>query len=238
MPMSVTYTTFNGRIVSENRGGVIRNYVSDAEGNTIALTDDTGTVTDTWTYWPYGEVQKHTGTSTTPFTFGGVFGVFSDSATQGYARARIVRYDLTRWMTVDPLWPFQPAYVYAHSNPVTFTDPSGLQAIWFPGEHLCKGDRRRPLGDSPISISPGPCSVTDVLQCSMACRPLWTGGQVQNVNGECFCYCYDVPEWIDCSFGEILQCIASCNKFGHPYDFCRIPVGSKFSLKACHCKNT
>ena len=237
MPMSVTYTTFNGRIVSENRGGVIRDYVSDAEGNTIALADDTGAITDTWTYWPYGEVQSHTGPSTTPFTYLGTLGMFSDSATQGYARARTVRFDLTRWVTVDPLWPFQPAYVYTNSNPVKYSDASGLQGIRFPGEHLCKGEKYSPLPNSPILWpSPGPCTVENVLQCWAACRPRYTGAENVNVNGECLCYCYDVPEWIECGFGEILQCIAWCKKAGATYNGgCRMPVGSKFDVAACHC---
>ena len=62
MAMRVAYTVVNGRILSENRGGVKRDYVSDSLGSTVALLDSTQTKTDTWTYWPYGEVRTRTGT--------------------------------------------------------------------------------------------------------------------------------------------------------------------------------
>ena len=72
--MSVVYSTFGGRVLAENRGGVIRQYLPDPLGNTAALADTTGTITDTYTYWPYGEVRTHIGTSTTPLTFLGTLG--------------------------------------------------------------------------------------------------------------------------------------------------------------------
>ena len=58
--MSVTYTTFNGQIVYENRNGTQSFYAPDTLGSTAMLLDTTGTVTDTFTYWPYGEIQGHT----------------------------------------------------------------------------------------------------------------------------------------------------------------------------------
>ena len=52
---TVRYTNFNGRIVSENRNGVLRDYVADPLGSTVALLDGSQTRTDTFSYWPYGE---------------------------------------------------------------------------------------------------------------------------------------------------------------------------------------
>ncbi|MEQ1883134.1 MAG: hypothetical protein ABL878_19445, partial [Burkholderiales bacterium] len=46
MAMTVRYNTVNGEIVSETRGGVKSFYVKDVLGSTIALTDNTGTITD------------------------------------------------------------------------------------------------------------------------------------------------------------------------------------------------
>jgi len=127
MPMSVVYTTINGRIVQENRGGVERYYMSDTNGNTIGLMDTSGNVTDTFTYWPYGELQSHVGTSETPFMFGGILGCYTDSWGGIYMRAREFRPTLARWQTVDPLWPHTMPYGYADNNPVTYVDPNGLQ---------------------------------------------------------------------------------------------------------------
>ena len=129
--MSVVYSTFGGRVLAENRGGVIRQYLPDPLGNTAALADTTGTITDTYTYWPYGEVRTHIGTSTTPLTFLGTLGYFVDSVKQLYVRARHLRVDLTQWMTVDPTWPSEGAYRYCRSTPTSAADPSGLFA-WVP----------------------------------------------------------------------------------------------------------
>ena len=126
--MSVTYSTFGGRIISENRGGVIRDYVSDPLGNTVALVDDTGAITDRWEYWPYGEVAARTGTNVTPFTFIGALGYFKDTLTRLYIRARHLRVDLTQWLTQDPLWPREQAFRYVGSRPNQFVDPSGKDA--------------------------------------------------------------------------------------------------------------
>ena len=41
MPMKVNCTVVNGEILSENRNGVIRDYVPDTLGSTIALLDNT-----------------------------------------------------------------------------------------------------------------------------------------------------------------------------------------------------
>lgn len=43
-------------------------------------------------------------------------------------RARYYRPVLARWQTVDPLWPKQSAYEYAHGKPILVADPTGLKA--------------------------------------------------------------------------------------------------------------
>ena len=58
-------------------------------GNTVALLDNTLTVTDSWEYWPYGETRS--GSSATPFTFVGTLGYFKDTSTRTYVRARHYR---------------------------------------------------------------------------------------------------------------------------------------------------
>lgn len=119
-------------VVSETRGGVESDYISDPLGSTIGLMNSSGTMTDRWEYWPYGEVVSRTGTSVTPLTFLGVIGYFQDVLSKlFYVRARHLRADLARWLTVDQFWPSQEPYSYTDCDPLTKSDPSGLGG-WFP----------------------------------------------------------------------------------------------------------
>jgi len=129
--MSVAYTTINGEIVLEKRNGVPSDYIPDALGSTIALLSGTHQITDSWTYWPNGQVRARTGTNPTPHTFCGTVGYHSDIVDDfTYVRARDLRVSLARWQAVDPLWPDLRPYSYVGSNPTTFPDPSGAGARW------------------------------------------------------------------------------------------------------------
>jgi hypothetical protein len=128
--MSVAYTTINGQIVSEKRNGVPSDYIPDALGSTIALLSDTHQITDTWTYWPNGQVRTRTGTNPTPFTFGGTRGYHSDMVNNfTYVRARQLRTGLARWQTLDHSWPHELPFNYCLSNPASVADPTGDVAV-------------------------------------------------------------------------------------------------------------
>ena len=117
-------------VVSETRNGDESDYVSDTLGSTIGILNSTGTMTDRWEYWPYGEILSRAGTSATPLTFLGVIGYFQDVFSRlTYVRARHLRVDLARWLTVDPLWPTESRYLYAANNPGLRTDPLGLSPV-------------------------------------------------------------------------------------------------------------
>src|SRR5438132_14014422 len=103
MAMKVRYEVINGEVIAEKRGGVRRCYVPDPLGSTVALLDNTQSKTDTFEYWPYGEVRTRTGTTATPFQYVGTWGCYRDSSTRTYARARTYRQDHGRWMTQDPI---------------------------------------------------------------------------------------------------------------------------------------
>ena len=123
---AVTYTTFGGTIVHEARGGAHRDYMRDPLGSTVGLIDSTQTITDTFEYWPYGEIRTQTGSTGTPFTFVGTLGYFLDLASQFlYVRARYLVAALARWLTVDPLWPRELAYAYVSGGPTGYSDATG-----------------------------------------------------------------------------------------------------------------
>ena len=152
MAMSVVYTTFDGEIVHENRGGVASFYAPDTMGSTVALLNSSGVVTDTYSYWPYGETQNHSGSSQTPFGFLGTLGYYLDAAGSFlYVRARYLRQALARWQTADRLWPYEAAYSYVGSCSASRVDPSGMGdclecgvgiwKYWNPApQHNCRAD--------------------------------------------------------------------------------------------------
>ncbi len=142
----VRYTVANGQILAESRDGVAKRYVGDPLGSTAALVDTTGAFTDTFTYWPYGEERTRTGTTPTPFRFGGTLGYYRDDAGRTYVRARTLFPKVGRWATADPhpaTDVFQ-ATVYAKNNPIGLPDPAGLDPstlpTW-PTPEPCPGDR-------------------------------------------------------------------------------------------------
>jgi RHS repeat-associated protein len=127
MAMCATYLTMNGMIVHENRGDVQRDYVPDTLGSTAALVDNTQTLTDTWQYWPFGEVSQRTGTNSTRFTYVGTRGYLNDLPDKlYYVRFRCFLTSLARWISLDYLWPAEPAYTYSSNAPQQFVDPAGM----------------------------------------------------------------------------------------------------------------
>lgn len=114
----------NGQLVEENRGGTVTTYVSDTLGSVIQTRNAAGTQTSSTEFWPFGERRAGTGTNPSPWGFCGIWGYFRDALTRYYVRARVLRVDLARWLTVDPLWPVQMPYNYANSEPIGRIDPS------------------------------------------------------------------------------------------------------------------
>ena len=129
---TVRYTTVNGEIIAEKRDGVRRLYAPDPLGSTVAMYDDTQTKTDTFDLWPYGEVRARTGTTPTPFQFGGTTGYYRDTTSRTYVRARAYTPPIGRWLPQDPLPSMRgmSSYEYAFNSPLTWIDPSGLWARW------------------------------------------------------------------------------------------------------------
>ena len=96
-----TFTTINGMLVHEDRGGVETEYVSDPLGSLVQTRNSSGTKTYEAEYWPYGELQTSTGTNPSSWGYVGLLGYLSDSATRLYVRARYLMTTFARWLTVD-----------------------------------------------------------------------------------------------------------------------------------------
>lgn len=137
MPMKVRYTSVDGEILAEKRAGIERTYVPDPLGSTRVLLDNTQTITDRFSYWPYGEERIRTGTSPTALRFVGTRGYYRDQPQRTYIRARHYSPDrpgfVSRAGMTDVRGPAasvflsEDAYAYARNNPILYVDPDGLQ---------------------------------------------------------------------------------------------------------------
>lgn len=128
--MSARYTVIDGEVVAQERGGVRHQLVPDPLGSTVALYDDSGTKTDTFSYWPYGEIAARIGTTLIPFQFVGTFGYYYNLSHQYYLRNRYYKASYNTFIVEDPIyynWMQNNIYSYVDSNPITFVDIAGMQ---------------------------------------------------------------------------------------------------------------
>ena len=64
-----TYYIYGLGLIGEESNSVYKSYHYDLRGSTVALSNINGAVTDRFQYGPYGELQKISGDSTTPFLY-------------------------------------------------------------------------------------------------------------------------------------------------------------------------
>lgn len=91
-----------GNLISEYRGSTTYTHYYDALGSTVAMTDDTGHVTDTFVYNAWGEEVARTGTTATPWRWIGRRG-YCYSSTGIVAIRRIYQPSIARWRSCDPV---------------------------------------------------------------------------------------------------------------------------------------
>ncbi len=122
-----------GLIGQEDANG-FKTYHYDYRGSTVAITDESGNVVDTFTYDTYGQLIARTGTTDTPFMYNGRDGVMTDANGLLYMRARYYSPELKRFINADiivgDLSNSQTLnrYAYANGNPISNIDPFGLSA--------------------------------------------------------------------------------------------------------------
>ncbi len=174
MSMSVSYTNFCGEIVHEDRANAERFYVLDTLGNTVELLDASSTVSDIWNYWPFGEIRARSGITTTPFSFVGTLGYYLDTFTNRlYVRARYLRQSISRWQSVDPLWPEQPPYLYASNRPTFRADPSGMDDCDTMMSHCdAKVSSALQICAAILALAGAVCVTLCVLACGASVNPL------------------------------------------------------------------
>ncbi len=127
-------------------------YLANDLGSTVALTNEAGAVTTTYTYGPFGATSV-TGTSTNPFQF---TGRENDGNGLYYYRARYYSPSQSRFLSEDPL-EFGGGdinlYAYVWNSPVNFRDAFGL-AVRAPG-HIPPGCEPPKIGERKDPIQRG-----------------------------------------------------------------------------------
>lgn len=102
----------------------------DPLNSTVALLDSIQAKTDTFVYWPYGEIRSRTGSTPTRFQFVGGSVYSRDASGRLYVRARHLDAAAGRWQSLDPLGmgaQDKNLYRYASDSPATQVDPMGTQ---------------------------------------------------------------------------------------------------------------
>lgn len=97
----------------------------DTLGSIVALSDNTGAVTDQFAYSSFGESDSMTGT-----TFGFTGQRFDDETGLYYFKNRYYSARLGRFLQPDPIGydgEDLNLYTYVNNDPLNFTDPMGLQ---------------------------------------------------------------------------------------------------------------
>jgi RHS repeat-associated protein len=121
----------------------IQYYHADRNGNVLALTGSSGSVTDSYAYGPYGEPLATTGNSPQPFRWLGAWGVRTDAVSvSGSDQTASTLYHIgARWFDpatgrflsrdpsgarLDEVRTLDP-YLYAFGDPATYIDVTGAR---------------------------------------------------------------------------------------------------------------
>jgi len=138
-------TDTNGNVLSDYVYGLglverisadssVHEYHFDPRGNTIALSDGAGTVTDRYAYRAFGELANSNGFTSNLFHVLGRYGIIDDGNGLMYVRARHYSPELGRFITRDSFSGNDDngqslnRYVYALNNPLRLLDLTGFSA--------------------------------------------------------------------------------------------------------------
>ena len=132
---AVTKYVYGRGLIGEETNNSFKTYHFDCRGSTIAITDASGNITDTFAYDTYGKLISRTGTGKVIFGYNGRDGVVTDENGLVYMRARYYSPDMRRFINADIVaGAISNAvtlnrFAYANGNPISFADPMGLRAV-------------------------------------------------------------------------------------------------------------
>ncbi|MFL0808843.1 MAG: putative Ig domain-containing protein [Agarilytica sp.] len=116
-------------LVSQERSGNKHYFHTDALGSTRLLTDSSGSVSDEYSYLPYGKQDVYSGSTNNDYQYTGE--QYDPELGKYYLRARYYSPTNARFLNMDT-WAGRKndpttlnKYLYANANPVMNVDPSG-----------------------------------------------------------------------------------------------------------------
>ena len=155
------FVQVNGKTYEKLNGSMAVFFHCDSLGTVLALSDSSGTVTDTYEDDPFGKSLTHNGTSVNAYQFVGGYGVRNVSQNRSIMGVRMYDAELGRFVQKDPIgfWGGDiNLYRYAKNNPLSSIDASGLAssvdtALWAGVIKIVSGVTA--LGISVASIGSG-----------------------------------------------------------------------------------
>ena len=149
-----TYYVYGLGLIGQEKQGQYLSYHFDFRGSTVALTDETGQVTERFQYSPYGLLLSGDA-SITPFLFNGMYGVMTDSNGLYYMRARYYHPEIRRFVNQDVLLGIVVEgqtlnrYGFVTGKPINSIDPEGKWVVpvlvWGIGAALFLSDIFSPI---------------------------------------------------------------------------------------------
>jgi RHS repeat-associated protein len=125
----------DGILLARDSAGFLKYYHYSAYGNTTALTNATGEITDTYAYPLFGNAFTHKGSSTQPYTWQGMSGVQNDTNGIYYIWQRFYDANTGTFLSKDPIQGALSdtrslnSYLYGLNDPLSFSDPNGLKPV-------------------------------------------------------------------------------------------------------------
>jgi len=127
--------------------GVTSNFLTDALGSPVAVTDASGTAQTEYTYEPFGKTTVTGAANTNPFQY---TGRENDGTSLYYYRARYYNPALQRFISEDPIG-FDSGdfnlYAYVNDNPIIFKDPTGKAPVIMVTEYVTIGQPNALIGE-------------------------------------------------------------------------------------------
>ena len=125
--------TIGADLISQERDGKVSVYLYDGHGSVVGRANESGVVTDTYVYDAFGNLLKSTGSTKNCYRYCGE--QFDETTGLYYLRARYMDTSTGRFISQDsyagsisdPVSLHK--YLYANSNPVTYSDPSGYMSM-------------------------------------------------------------------------------------------------------------